>query len=159
MILNSSHWINELCLSKHPEGGYFRETYRSQRSTNNRSFVTSIYYLLDGNDFSSFHKIDADEIWHFYYGSSLTLFIINERNPRLTRKVLGNNYKKKDSLEILIESDNWLAAQVNNKLSYSLVGCTVIPGFEFEHYELGDRDKLLSLFPEHKKIIEKFTRK
>lgn len=158
MILNSTYWINELGLSKHPEGGYFRETYRSARNRNNRSFVTSIYYLLDGNDFSSFHKIDADEIWHFYYGSSLTLFIINERNSRLTRKALGNNYKKKQSLEIVIESDNWLAAQVNNKLSYSLVGCTVIPGFEFEYYELGERDKLLSLFPEHKKIVEKFTR-
>ena len=158
MILKSSYWINELGLSKHPEGGYFREIYRSPRNRNNRSFVTSIYYLIDGNDFSAFHKIDADEIWHFYYGSSLTLFIIDERNSRLTRKVLGNNYKKKESLEIVIESNNWLAAQVNNKLTYSLVGCTVIPGFEFEYYELGERDKLFSLFPEHKKIIEKFTR-
>ena len=158
MILNSSHWINELGLSKHPEGGYFRETYRSPRNRNNRSFVTSIFYLLEGDDFSSFHKIDADEIWHFYYGSSLTLFTINERNSMLTRKVLGNNYKKKESLEIVIESHNWLAAQVNNKLSYSLVGCTVAPGFEFEDFELGQRDKLLSLFPEHKKIIETFTR-
>ena len=158
MILNSSHWINELGLSKHPEGGYFREIYRSPRNRNNRALVTSIYYLLDGNDFSSFHKIDADEIWHFYYGSTLTLFIINERNSRLTRKVLGNNYKKKENFEIVIESHNWLAAQVNNKLSYSLVGCTVAPGFEFEDFELGQRDKLLSLFPEHKKIIETFTR-
>ncbi|HLN35894.1 MAG TPA: cupin domain-containing protein [Nitrososphaeraceae archaeon] len=158
MILKSSYWINELGLSKHPEGGYFREIYRSPRNRNNRALVTSIYYLLDGNDFSSFHKIDADEIWHFYYGSTLTLFIINERNSRLTRKVLGNNYKKKENFEIVIESHNWLAAQVNNKLSYSLVGCTVIPGFEFDYYELGERDKLFSLFPEHKKIIEKFTR-
>jgi len=158
MILKSSYWINELGLSKHPEGGYFREIYRSPRNRNNRALVTAIYYLLDGNDFSAFHKIDADEIWHFYYGSSLTLFIINERNSRLTRKVLGNNYKKKENFEIVIESHNWLAAQVNNKLSYSLVGCTVIPGFEFDYYELGERDKLFSLFPEHKKIIEKFTR-
>ncbi|HET9774073.1 MAG TPA: cupin domain-containing protein [Nitrososphaeraceae archaeon] len=156
--MNSSDWINELGLSKHPEGGYFREIYRSPRNRNNRALVTSIYYLLDGNDFSSFHKIDADEIWHFYYGSTLTLFSINERNSRLTRKVLGNNYKKKENFEIVIESHNWLAAQVNNKLSYSLVGCTVIPGFEFDYYELGEKDKLFSLFPEHKKIIEKFTR-
>lgn len=156
--MKSSYWINELGLSKHPEGGYFREIYRSPRNINNRALVTSIYYLLDGNDFSSFHKIDADEIWHFYYGSTLTLFIINERNSRLTRKVLGNNYKKKENFEIVIESHNWLAAQVNNKLSYSLVGCTVIPGFEFDYYELGEKDKLFSLFPEHKKIIEKFTR-
>ena len=86
MTLKAYYWIHKLGLIKHPEGGFYRETYRSSETVNNRSIMTSIYYLLDGNQFSTFHRVYGDEIWHFYYGSSLTLYIINERNSRQQEK-------------------------------------------------------------------------
>jgi len=161
MTLPSSYWIKKLQLIKHPEGGYYRETYKSSIMTDKlekRSIGTSIYYLLHFDDFSAFHKIDSDEIWHFYYGSSLTLFIIDNTDGQLSSIVLGNNIEKKENLEVIINKNFWFAAQVNEKYSYSLIGCTAIPGFEFKYFELGKRDKLLSLYPQNQEIIEQFTR-
>ncbi len=161
MILPSSHWIKKLRLTKHPEGGYYKETYKSSLMTDKfdkRSIGTSIYYLLDHDDFSAFHRIDSDEIWHFYYGSNLTLFIINNIDGQLSTIVLGNNLENEENLEVIITKNCWFAAQVNEKDSYSLIGCTAIPSFEFKYFELGNRDKLLSLYPQNQEIIKKFTR-
>lgn len=161
MTLTSSYWIEKLKLVKHPEGGYYRETYKSPIEIDEitkRSIATTIFYLIDHDDFSAFHKIDSDEIWHFYHGSSITLFIIDDTDGKLFTLVLGNNIEKKENLEVIVRNNFWFAAQVNDQYSYSLVGCTAIPGFEFKYFMLGKRDELISLYPENKKIIEKFTR-
>lgn len=156
-------WIKKLKLSQHPEGGYFTNTYKSEKIielygyNGTRSTCTAIYYLLTGNQFSSFHIMKSDEIWHFYSGSSLTLHIIDSKG-KLNRVVLGPNYNEGERFQVVVKSGCWFAASVNMKHSYSLVGCTVSPGFDYKDWKIGNRKGLKEMYPEHKKIIEKFTR-
>jgi uncharacterized protein len=161
---DAEYWINKLNLQKHPEGGFFVQTYKSNKLVNlpeydgPRYACTAIYYLLTGEEFSSFHKIRSDEMWHFYTGSSLTLHII-EANGRLNEVRLGADIDKGESFQAVVKSNSWFAASVNNNSSYSLVGCTVSPGFDYHDWELGDIETLIKLYSKHKSIIEKYTRK
>ncbi len=156
--------IKRLRLKPHKEGGYYKEVYRSndfcllKDKKNNqikRRFSTSIYYLLNGNDFSAFHKLKSDEIWHFYEGSAL---IINffDKNKNLKKIILGE--KGKEHFQCVIKKGTWFSAEVKNKNSFCLVGCTVSPGFEFEDFEMGTYNKLIKIYPAHKKIIKRMTR-
>jgi uncharacterized protein len=164
--LNADYWINKLQLQAHPEGGYFREIYRSEEEINQgslpdryngkRNLSTSIYFLLKGNDRSLFHKLVSDEIWHFYCGSPLTVFIIDE-NGKLKKLKLGNNFESGEQFQIIIKKNQWFGAEINDKKLYTLIGCSVSPGFDFNDFELGERTKLLKLYPEHKKVIELLT--
>ena len=159
---DANYWINHLQLLKHPEGGYYKEVYRSDELINqnhlplrfngDRCFCTSIYFLLHKNDFSAFHRIKSDETWHFYQGTSLTLYKIDEKGV-LTSSILGDNPENNESLQITIPQNAWFAAEVNDKSSFTLTGCTVAPGFDFADFELGKRNELLNLFPQHKEII------
>lgn len=158
--------IKKYNLIKHPEGGYFSESYRSRekiskihlpkRFSGNRCFATAIYFLLIGDDFSCFHRIKADEVWHFYSGSPLVLYVINKKG-NLKKVILGNDLKNSIH-QCAFEHNQWLAGEVLDKRSYSFVGCTVSPGFEYEDFELGIRDDLIKKLPPHKKIIKKLTR-
>ncbi|MEI6822226.1 MAG: cupin domain-containing protein [Bacteroidota bacterium] len=159
---DANYWINHLQLLKHPEGGYYKEVYRSEELINqnhlpnrfngDRCFCTAIYFLLQKNDFSAFHRIKSDETWHFYQGTSLTLYMIDESGV-LTSSILGNNPENNESLQITIPQNTWFAAHVNDKSSYTLTGCTVAPGFDFADFELGKRNELINLFPQHKEVI------
>lgn len=163
----AAYWIEKLNLIEHLEGGYFREIYRSaettpgehlpQRFKGPRAFSTSIYYLLEGNDFSSFHRLKADEIWHFYSGCPLTIFSINSQGI-LSQIFLGNDLSAGEVFQAVVPARSWFAAAPNDPDSYTLVGCTVSPGFEMEDFELGKRGTLAKQFPQHKKLIERFTR-
>ena len=158
-------YIKKLQLKKHPEGGYYREVYRSgekilpdhlpKRYKSSRNFSTSIYFLLEGNQFSAFHHLKSDELWHFYDGSDLKVYIINPGGNLILRK-LGRSDDAE--FQIAIEKHCWFAAEVEDKKSFSLFGCTVSPGFEFEDFELGSRDFLLKKFPQHKNLISRLTR-
>lgn len=162
-----NQWILKLNLIPHPEGGYYREVYRSdeiikkaslnKRYDSSRSISTSIYYLLNENQFSAFHKIKSDEIWHFYDGSAINLYLISEEG-KFEIKRLGINLEENELPQIIIPKNVWFAAQPENKHSYSLVGCTVAPGFDFNDFELGDRNDLLQKFPQHKDLIIQFSR-
>jgi len=166
-IKDAKYWIRKLNLKKHPEGGYFKETFRSNgiiradhlpdRYPGNRTFLTSIYFLLESNDISSLHRIRSDEVWHFYYGSSLTIFSIDPEGMLFKMK-LGSNLEDGELFQVHIKAGNWFGATVNDEESYSLVGCNVAPGFEFEDFELGQRRELIKLFPRHKDIIQILTR-
>jgi uncharacterized protein len=164
-VLNkyAKFWIKKLNLSKHPEGGYFTESYRSEKIIRlsgydgTRSICTAIYYLLTGNQFSSFHIMKSDEIWHFYSGSSMTLYTIDSKG-KLKENFLGPNISKGDMFQLIIKSGCWFAASVNEKKSYSLVGCTVSPGFDYKDWEIGNRKSLAQLYPQHKLVIEKYTK-
>lgn len=153
-----------LDLSELPgEGGYYRETYRSDKTIilpsetdGERSISTSIYYLLDGTQFSAFHRLKSDEIWHFYIGSSVTLYIINKME-NLSEVKLGSNIEKGELFQIQVRAESWFAATVNDISSYALIGCTVSPGFDYLDFELGDRKKLIERYPQHRSIIEKLT--
>lgn len=162
----ADYWIEHLNLKKHPEGGYFREIYRSReeitgtslpaRYFGNRSFSTSIYYLLKSGEISMFHRLKTDEIWHFYEGSRLELYVISPEGV-LSRTLLGNNPEKGEQFQSLIEKGNWFAAGVKRKSSFTLMGCTVAPGFDFRDFDPGDRDLLMEAYPALKKIIMAFT--
>ena len=166
MIRDAQYWIDHLHLSKHPEGGYFKEVYRANefvhkkslpnRYTSFRSFSTSIYFLLQSHEFSAFHRLKSDEIWHYYVGEVITIFAISP-GGNLTKTYLGNNPEKGERFQLLIPRGFWFTACVNVSESFSLVGCTVSPGFDFEDFELGKRKELEKRFPQHKELIRKYT--
>lgn len=159
--------IQELELKSHPEGGFYKETYRSsgiimnsslpENYRGNRNFSTSIYFLLSSNDFSAFHRINQDETWHFYEGSSITIHQISPEGI-YSSIVLGNDILEKEVYQYTVKGGFWFGATVNKKNSYTLVGCAVAPGFDFNDFELATRNKLQKKFPNHKKIIEELTR-
>ena len=160
-------WIDKLNLCKHPEGGYFKEVYRSdenhevaalpKRYTSDRSFSTSIYFLLKSDDFSSFHRIQSDETWHFYNGSTIKLFVLG-KTGKLVRHLLGKNLDSGENFQITIKRNQWFGGRVIDKNSYALLGCTVAPGFHFDDFEIADRASLNADFPQHKIIIQEMTR-
>jgi len=167
MIKKSKQWISKLNLNPHPEGGFYSEVYRSdetllsssiaKRYNTSHAISTSIYFLLEGNQFSAFHKIKSDELWHFYDGSSTKLYLISE-NGKLEIKNIGINIGKNEVPQITIPRNVWFAAEPIDEDSYTLVGCTVAPGFDFNDFELGEREHLLKEFPHHKELITRLTR-
>ncbi|WP_373480573.1 cupin domain-containing protein [Geminocystis sp.] len=166
--MNGEYWIKKLNLQKHPEGGYYRETYRSKdiinqdklliRYNDSRNVSTAIYYLLLGEEFSAFHKLKSDEIFHFYSGSTLLVYIIDNQGECHEFKV-GNNPDNDEVLQLVIPQGCWFASYVSQPQSYSLIGCTVSPGFNFEDFTLGNSEELITLYPHHIDIITKLTHK
>jgi uncharacterized protein len=160
---NATSWINKLNLQEHPEGGYFIETYKSEKSLEMEGYEgprpvsSAIYFLLAGEQFSSFHRMKSDELWHFYTGSSLTLHIIEPGTGRLKERTLGADFEKGESFQIVVKSGSWFAASIIDHDSYSLVGCTASPGFDYRDWELGDMKILAKRYPQHKAIIEKYA--
>ena len=122
-----------------------------------RNYSTCIYYLLRSGDFSAFHKINQDEIWHFYSGSPIKLYIISECGT-LSEILIGSDLSTGQVPQFIVPKLHWFAARVVDQNSYSLVGCTVSPGFDFNDFTLASRKNLTKLFPQHRHIIEKFTR-
>lgn len=164
-VLNQSaiRLINKLNLQEHPEGGYFVETYRSEKSMNMEGYdgprpvSSAIYFLLVGEQFSSFHRMKSDELWHFYAGSSLVLHIIETGTGRLKELKLGSDVDKGELFQIVVNSGSWFAASIIDHDSYSLVGCTASPGFDYRDWELGDMKTLAETYPSHKALIEKYA--
>ena len=162
----ADYWIQKLELINHPEGGYFKEVYRSEENINKnalparysdkRCFGTSIYFLLKGAEFSSFHKISSDETWHFYQGTTLELIVINPAG-NLTIYKLGADIDSGEQLQITIPRDHWFGARIAKPGSFALLGCTVAPGFHFDDFELAKRDELRKQFPKHDQIIKEMT--
>ena len=158
------YYIDKLELKKHPEGGYYREIYRSAemfsidppKKNLKRNVSTSIYFLLDGSQVSKFHRLKSDELWHFYDGSSIKIYVIDE-SGKLDEITLGRKTEDGEVFQTVIKKNNWFAAEVINKKSFALIGCTVSPGFDFSDFELVDVEYLLKNFPDHKRLIQKLT--
>lgn len=158
--------IAKLGLQKHPEGGYFREVYRSSGEISQpslppgydsaRNFSTSIYFMLTGEDISAFHRIRSDEIWHFYKGANILFHCISPGGI-YEKIVLGSDINSGVLPQRVIAAGTWFAAELEDKNSFALVGCTVSPGFDFRDFELAEKEKLTADFPEHKNIIDKFS--
>jgi len=159
--------IRKLDLKPHPEGGFYRETYRSDGVINEnslsygyhgeRNLSTCIYFLLTSDAFSAFHRIRQDEIWHFYDGSPIELHTITQ-DGTYNKTVIGRDFDLGQVPQFVVPSRSWFAATVINPDDYSLIGCTVSPGFDFRDFELPSRGDLISQFPQHKEIISKLTR-
>ncbi len=150
--------IKSLNLLQHPEGGHFRRHYQSalQITTNQpRSAMTAIYYLLAGNDISQFHRLDADESWHYYQGNTtLIVHMIDLDGQYHQCKLDGKN-----QFHLIVPAGFWFGAELIDKAPkhYTLVGCTVAPGFEFSGFELADSEQLISTYPQHKEVILSLT--
>ena len=156
--------IQHLGLLPHPEGGYYRETYRSNGTiekpdgfAGERNFSTAIYFLLTAGNFSAFHRIKADEVWHFYDGSPASIHVIDTSGAYTLHK-LGIDFSKGEVPQLVVKAGDWFGSSVEEGGSYSLVGCTVAPGFDFNDFEMGDRTELMKSYPQHREIIERLTR-
>jgi uncharacterized protein len=164
---NAAYWIEKLNLTQHIEGGAFREVYRSSLTIprgslpvffqGDRNVATSIYFLLGKGEFSAFHRIASDECWHFYFGDPLLIYEIGHTGG-LTLHRLGNDPEKGESFHTVIRAGSWFASVPAEGSDYSLVGCTVSPGFDFAEFELADRQVLTQQYPEHGELIRGLTR-
>lgn len=153
--------VENLKLEVHPEGGYFTETYRSDWMVENydgqlRSASTGIYFLITKGNFSAFHRIRSDEMWHFYEGSPLVVHILHEGQYRQLE--IGPVGKSKSGPQAYVPKGAWFASEVQEGGDYSLVGCTVAPGFDFADFELAKVDELLTDYPAHSDLIRKLCR-
>jgi uncharacterized protein len=167
MKKNAAYWIDRLQLNTHAEGGYYKEVYRSPITIvqenlpagfhGPRNISTSIYFLLNGNQFSAFHRIASDELWHFYAGDCLVIYEI-ESDGKLNQHLLGSNPDRGEVFQTAIKAGNWFASIPESGSDYSLVGCTVSPGFDFADFELASGVALEARFPQHKMLINSMTR-
>jgi hypothetical protein len=162
---DAQYWIHHLGLSPHPEGGYYRATFKSDLTIvrnalpssyqGDRSASTAIYFLLDEENFSAFHRIASDEVWHFYTGSSLVVYVIDPEGNYFELH-LGSD--EGEVFQAVVKAGSWFASRVRDAAGFALVGCTVAPGFDFADFELGVRSELIRTFPAHQKLIEELTR-
>jgi len=159
--MNANYYITRLNLEKHPEGGYFKEIYRSDEIVSiddrKRNVGTSIYYLLESKDVSLFHRLKSDEIFNFHDGTSLNIYII-DADGELIKHTLGLDVERGEYPQIIIPRGSIFGAEVIKENSFTLIGCTVFPGFSFEDFELIDRKDLLDNYSNYKEIIIKLTR-
>jgi predicted cupin superfamily sugar epimerase len=165
MHATAAYWIDHLHLDRHPEGGWFSETYRAEetippdalpaRFERPRSLSTAIYYLLEQGDFSGLHRLKSDEIWHFYDGDPLTVHVITPEGERY-EILLGPNAEQGERFQAVVPAGCWFGAKTS--AGFSLVGCTLAPGFDFSDFEMGDRAGLTILFPKHSALIARMTK-
>ncbi|WP_338873432.1 cupin domain-containing protein [Spirosoma sp. SC4-14] len=163
LLKDASYYISALNMQPHPEGGYFAETYRSaetisysvlpDRFNGDRVFGTAIYFLLESHHVSALHRIDADEIWHFYAGGSLIIYMISP-DGTLDQIRLGSNPDQGEVFQAVVPAGCWFGSKPAEGSPFSLVGCTVAPGFDFSGFELANRADLLREYPQHQVVIE-----
>ena len=166
MTATAQSYIQALQMQPHPEGGFFRESYRSEQTmeapgpgggTQQRNVCTAIYFLLEAGNFSAFHRIKSDEIWHFYAGQSLeVLELLPDGQLCCTR--LGSDILRGEIPQYVVPANTWFASRVVSGGAFSLVGCTVAPGFDFADFRLARREDLLASFPQHRQVITELTR-
>jgi len=166
-LYDADYWIRALGLEGHPEGGHYKETYRSKGRvarehlagdfSGDRNFATSILFLLAGNEFSALHRIKQDEVWYFHHGFALNVHVIDAAG-RYSRLTIGPDPGAGHHLQGVVQGGSFFGASLENPDSYALVGCTCAPGFDFADMELPARQELLTLFPHHARLITQLTR-
>jgi len=153
--------VDRLQLRPHPEGGYYRETFRSElfgrgSSGQPRAASTAIYFLLPAGTFSALHRVSSDEVWHHYAGDPVDLHLIREAGEHEVVR-LGANLLAGEVPQIVVPAHVWQAAlPVGDR--YALCGCTVAPGFDFADFELPKRAALRVLFPQHEALLQRLSR-
>lgn len=162
--LTTKEVVEQLGLQPHPEGGFYNETYRSTTAFERgnvfpaaRNHSTAIYYLLEDNDFSTYHRIKSDELWHHYFGESFVISVIHE-DGRFEEIVLGKNLHQGEKPQAMVPAGAWFASELKTKAGFGLVGCTVAPGFDFQDFEIAERNKLIELYPELAYTINRLSR-
>lgn len=162
--MNARDLITTLGLQPHPEGGFYKETYRATRVVDvdgrPRAASTAIYFLLTAGNFSALHRIRSDEVWHFYAGADLEVVSFDE-SGRLLRERVGGDARTGAVPQLVVPAGRWFGSRLvddGDAAAYALVGCTVAPGFDFADFELGTRDVLLRQFPSHAEVVMQLTR-
>jgi hypothetical protein len=162
----AQQWIERLNLEPHPEGGWYRQTYRARLTlphaalpgfTGDRAASTAIYFLLAGDQFSAFHRLRSDEVWHFYTGSGLVVHVITPHGE-YQQLFLGSNAAAGEVFQAVVPAGCWFGSLLRQPNTYALVGCTVAPGFDFADFEMAKCDELVAHYPQHRAIIERLTR-
>ncbi len=163
----AKRWIEKLQLEAHPEGGYFRRTYKADLTLAKealpagfkgpRAASTEIYFLLEGKNFSAFLRMRSDEVWHFYTGEPLVVHVI-EPDGKYSSILLGRDLEVGEVLQAVVRAGCWFASHVADWKSFAVVGCTVAPGFDFEDFEMGKRAELVAKYPQHRQLVERLTR-
>lgn len=166
-MLNAEQIIKFFDMKPLPdEGGYYVETYRSREKiarqlmsnqvSSDRSVGSAILYLLTVDTFSALHKLTCDEIFHFYFGSPVTMLqLLPDGSGEIC--TLGHDILKGQHVQVTIPAGSWQGCFLNEG-EFALMGTTTSPGFEFEDFELGHRDELLAKYPEQRHLILKLTR-
>lgn len=167
MLEKVKYYIDRLQLLPHPEGGYYKEVYRAGEMilaenlpgsySGDRNISTSIYFLLKGRDFSAFHRLKSDELWHFYDGAALKISFIDDEG-NFKEILLGKNLEAGEVFQTVIKKNFWFAAELVDQSSFALVGCTVSPGFDFQDFEMADCSDLITRFPVHSDKIKRLCR-
>ena len=165
MASDAETLVRMLGLEPHPEGGYFRELYRSDdviaaaglpaRYDGPRASSTGIYYLLGTADRSRLHRVRSDELWHHYDGDPVTLHLLHENGWH--QRILLGPPPEGEGWQIAVPHGIWFGAETEGPAGYALVGCTVAPGFAYDDFELADPDALLARFPQHAHLIRRLT--
>lgn len=156
MAHDSNFWIDKLTMLPHPEGGFYKETFRSDLTLNagwgERNALTSIFYLLEGLDFSAFHRIKSDELWYYHAGGTLLIHELKDTGALTTHKLSA------DQPFAAIAPGSWFASEVENASGFVLVSCAVAPGFDFADFELGNSGSLSMEHPKHEALIKRLMR-
>ncbi|GEO07026.1 hypothetical protein AAE02nite_46900 [Adhaeribacter aerolatus] len=168
--MTAQNYIRYLNLAPHPEGGFYKETYRAAENiphvslparfapaTGDRSFATAIYFLLPAGEFSAFHRIKSDECWHFYAGGSLYIHVLDS-SGNYTRLQLGANLANGETFQAVVPAGAWFASEPAPGTNFALVGCTVAPGFDFADFQMAKADELGQLYPEQVELVNRLCR-
>ena len=154
--------VTTLGLAPHPEGGFYRESWRAPLVLNGlphgapRAAHTAIYYLLPVGTFSAIHRVSSDEVWHHYDGDAVDLHLVDDEG-RHHVEVLGRDLAKGERPQHVVPAGVWQAAMPRGS-RYALCGCTVAPGFDFADFEMPARAAMVELFPQHAELMTKLTR-
>ena len=150
--MNATKYIRKLGLEPHPEGGYYRQLFGNDETGDKA--VSTIYYMLTANDMSAFHRLhNMVEIWYFHAGEPLNIYVIDP-DGTLTVHTLS----EQNEMQVIIQPEQWFAAEISSKRGFCLVGCAVGPAFRFENFELAQRDELMKMYPQHSELIEKMCK-
>lgn len=165
--MTARYYIEQLQLQPHPDGGYYKESYRSAMNIaasclpkdigGDRSCSTAIYFLLRQGDFSAFHRIKSDECWHFYEGGTLLIHVLHQ-NGEYHYVRLGRNIQEGEMFQFVVPAGAWFASEPAGSSFFALVGCTVAPGFDFADFEMAIKENLLQQFPGLESLITRLCK-
>lgn len=158
---DKSIWIDHYKMAGHEEGGFFYQVLKSDQTIQlegqkPRALYTSIYFLLTSNNPSRFHRLTADEVWYYHYGSPLTVHMITAEGD-YQQVTLGTDVEQGQVLQVVVPKGTIFGSTVEDADSYSLVSCMVSPGFEYDDFELFKRADLLNQYPDYADIIHRLT--
>ncbi|WP_298787467.1 cupin domain-containing protein [uncultured Marinococcus sp.] len=158
----ANDWINQLQLEPHPEGGFFRQTMKSDETITtadgrNRARYTSIHFLVRSGEPSRLHRLESDEMWYYHTGAPLDVHMIHPDSGSHGILTLGPNPADGEVLQGVVPKGVIFGAEVRTPEQFALVSCVVVPGFEFADFELLARDELTTAYPEHREVIKRLT--